>query len=673
MTKSLIRPLNPLNLSPVSLLSFLPWLALLGWLSSVAWFLCDDAFISFRYTRNLLEGHGLVFNPGEYVEGYTNFLWILELAAIWGIFGLRPEHAAPWLSVAYTVGAIAAMLWWVARLPSLQNRGLVGWMALGLVCSSATFAVWTSGGGLETRQFTFFIVTAVVCLCLYRYSHWGLLIASLSLAAAALTRPEGLMLAACCFGWFAVQRLATGQRNLFKLARSMIPLVAPFALLIAAHFLFRYAYYGEWLPNTYYAKHVRPWYESGFRYLTAAALETGLYLLLPLAFAALRTHWRKDRNGAYALALLCVVVHMAYLLPIGGDLFEYRPLDFYWPLLAVPAAEGIALLGSSVAGSLHRLIRGPDRVVSSQTLAIVLFLPVLFYASAIQGLLLFEGAPVPESIYPFHIDLNQENAGWLLAAPGMPVLVTISNDLRLRSVQKKVAERFTAHREFANSWTQSWKPYQKMERGFIPDDALMVDGGMGRFYYLPDLKVLDRYGLTDPTVARTPVTHSNLERMMAHDRSPPPGYIKRRGVNIEIFAPASSAAAALARADYAVNFGPDLWMPFNTTNAQWAAARFADRDLKARKTFSTVEPARNRFLVGDNTYVGELIPAHFEHGFDGWKLSGQAITNHNQHANYARQQLIWNRADSGFPDQLPPQPRKPGDRPGPLAVLHRLR
>ena len=65
------------------------------------------------------------------------------------------------------------MLWWVARLPSLRNRGLVGWMALGLLCSSATFAVWTSGGGLETRQFTFFIVAAVVCLSLYTQQPLG--------------------------------------------------------------------------------------------------------------------------------------------------------------------------------------------------------------------------------------------------------------------------------------------------------------------------------------------------------------------------------------------------------------------------------------------------------------------------------------------------------------------
>ena len=184
------------------------------------------------------------------------------------------------------------MLWWVVRSPSLRNRGLVGWMALGLLCSSATFAVWTSGGGLETRQFTFFIVAAVVCLSLYANSRAGLLTASFCLAAAELTRPEGLLLAACCFAWFAVQRLVTEGRVNARLLRQLVYLVAPFLILVAAHFLFRYSYYGEWLPNTYYAKHVRPWYESGFRYLTAAALETGLYLLLPLALLARRSRWQ---------------------------------------------------------------------------------------------------------------------------------------------------------------------------------------------------------------------------------------------------------------------------------------------------------------------------------------------------------------------------------------------
>ena len=161
----------------------LPWLALLAWLTSVAWFLTDDAFISFRYVRNLLEGHGLVFNPGEYVEGYTNFLWILELAALWGLFGVRPEHAAPvaldCLHGRYPRPRCGGGL---LVLPSRHDRGLVAWLALGLLCSSATFAVWTAGGGLETRQFTCFVVVAVVCLAVHRHQRWGLLAASLSLA-----------------------------------------------------------------------------------------------------------------------------------------------------------------------------------------------------------------------------------------------------------------------------------------------------------------------------------------------------------------------------------------------------------------------------------------------------------------------------------------------------------
>ena len=562
------------------ILLHLPWLALLGWFSSVAWFLCDDAFISFRYVRNLLKGHGLVFNPGEYVEGYSNFLWVLELAAIWWALDVAPEDAAPWLSVAFTAGTIAAMMWWIARLPLLCHRGLVAWMTQGLVCASATFAVWTSGGGLETRQFTFFIVLAVVCLSLYRDSRRGLLVASLSLAAAALTRPEGPLLAALCFGWFVIWRMAdTGRLN--PDWRRLICLAAPFVILVGAHFLWRYAYYGEWLPNTYYAKHVRPWYESGFRYLWAAALETGLYLLIPLAAVAMRNRWRASRDGIWALVLLLVGVHMAYVMRIGGDHFEYRPLDFYWPLLAVPASMGIVYLGSRIAAGRWLRRFSPRLTVGARTCAIVLFVPVLFYTSAIQGALLFEGAAIRERITKLHIALDDDNAGWLLAAPGMPMLVAISNDLRHQTSRQFVALPLAEHREFANRQLRRWKPYENMERGVIPDDALMVGGSVGiRFYYLPDLKAIDFYGLTDATVARNPVKEPNHQRMIAHDRQPPPRYLEERGVNFTIHPSAPSAFKAFVRAEYAVKVGPDLWMPFDSPDQQWVFDRFAGRDLR---------------------------------------------------------------------------------------------
>ena len=573
------------------ILLHLPWLVLLGWFSSVAWFLCDDAFISFRYVRNLLDGHGLVFNPGEYVEGYSNFLWVLELAAIWGLSGVAPERAAPWLSVAFTTGTIAAMLWWVARLPLLRHRGLVAWMALGLVCASATFAVWTSGGGLETRQFTFFIVLAVMCLSLYRDSRRGLLAASLSLAAAALTRPEGPLLAALCFGWFVIRRMADTGR-LKPDWRRLIYLAAPFVILVGAHFLWRYAYYGEWLPNTYYAKHVRPWYESGFRYLWAAAIETGLYLLVPLAAVALRNRWRASRDGTGALALLLVGVHLAYVMRIGGDHFEYRPLDFYWPLLAVPASMGIVHLGERIATG-RWLRRFSSRLaVGVRTCAIVLFVPVLFYTSAIQGALLFEGAAIRERIVNLHIELDDGNAPWLLAAPGMPMLVAISNDLRRQASRQLVASPFVEHREFANMQLRTWKLYENMESGVIPEDALMVSGGLGiRFYYLPDLKVIDFNGLTDATVARNPVEKPNHQRIIAHDRQPPPGYLKERGVNFTIHPPATSELQAFIYAEYAVKVGPALWMSFDSPDRQWVFDRFVGRDL----------------LVFDRDYLARLV------------------------------------------------------------------
>ena len=45
-------------------------------------FVTDDAFISFVFSRNLAEHGQLVFNLGEPVEGYTNFLWTVVLGAL---------------------------------------------------------------------------------------------------------------------------------------------------------------------------------------------------------------------------------------------------------------------------------------------------------------------------------------------------------------------------------------------------------------------------------------------------------------------------------------------------------------------------------------------------------------------------------------------------------------
>ena len=583
----------------VFVLCCLPWLVLLGWLTSVAWFLCDDAFISFRYVRNLLEGHGLVFNPGEYVEGYSNFLWVLELAALWGLFGLRPEDAAPWLSVACTAGTLATMLWWVAHIPGLHHRKLVAWMALGLVCSSATFAVWTSGGGLETRQFTFFVVLAVVCLSLYRHRRSGLLAVSLSLAAAAYTRPEGPLIAACCFGWFATQRMVeTGRlRPDRRLVRELAYLIAPFVVLVATHFLFRYAYYGEWLPNTYYAKHVQAWYEAGFRYLWAATLETGLYLLLPLAFVALRAQWKTQRDLAYALPLLCIFPHMAYVMRIGGDHFEYRPLDFYWPLLAVPAAVGIVWVSDRIRSCLRR---PTGRDMPGVTLA--LFFAVVFYASVLQNFYLYNQAKIDRPILNIVFGL-----GGLM--PGVQPLNAIVNDQSRSLIRQFIGLKAPIHNRFADRRIRDWSPYEHMDRDAIPDDALMATGGIGIMsFYVPALTFVDIWGLTDSTVARNPAKIPNYSRRIAHDRRLPPSYLDQRGVNFKLSPPVEDDLWALTRANYAARVGPNLWMPFDTTDHQWALERFSGRELRVASDCDRIQ-----------------IISNFEDSLDGWQPRGDGI------------------------------------------------
>ena len=590
-------------------LLFLPWLALLGWLVSLSWFLTDDAFISFRYARNLLDGYGLVFNPGERVEGYTNFLWVLELATLWGLFGWRPEYAAPWLSVVCTAATLALLLYWVARMPGLRRRALTAWLALGLVASSATFAVWTSAGGLETRQFTMFIVAAVVSLALHRSRRWGLLAASFSLAGAALTRPEGLLIAAICFSWFIGQRMLDALPSLdgrgvaaagivWRLIkrlnwREITYLVAPFVLLIAGHFLFRYAYYGEWLPNTYYAKFVRPWWEAGVPYYAAAALETGLYLLLQLAVVAAWRHWRRERDSLYILPLLLIVSHALYVMRVGGDYFEWRPLDFYWPLLAAPAAAGIVYLGEKLAAGWRRL--GSVRTVPWRpgvtVCALLIFIPTLFYAGAMQGALLL-GTGLG--------GFDRSRVSWYLS-PSLGLLTDWNEELRYGIGRQAVGQRFDAHRERARGLIEQFQPYEAALPGVIPADALMTTKTLGIMpFYVPELRIVDYFGLADKVIARNPVSTPNAFRGIAHDRKPPPGYLRERGVNFTLYPPTATEAAALERALYAIPVGPQRWLPFDALDYQWVKAHFAQHGLAARFDLDTVSPKDYiRDWVGD--------------------------------------------------------------------------
>ena len=162
-------------------------------------FLTDDSYISFRYARNLAEGHGLVFNPGfERVEGYTNLLWVLILAA--GVFvGIATETTAVGLGYGLTIvlwGLVCRFAYNEAR---PRDPPWVWLLAPTMLAATRSIAVWSTGG-LETRLFEVLVLCALWRLVAevraaarvsgHRCLRWSALLFSL----ATLTRPDALLI-----------------------------------------------------------------------------------------------------------------------------------------------------------------------------------------------------------------------------------------------------------------------------------------------------------------------------------------------------------------------------------------------------------------------------------------------------------------------------------------------
>src|SRR5262249_43269705 len=173
-------------------------------------FICDDAFISFRYADNLVHGRGLVFNPGERVEGYTNFLWLMAAAGMIAI-GVPPEIGTLWLGGACALATLIVTMAHLAR----AGRNPV-WFGL-LLAGSPAFAAWATGG-LATALFTLLIWSGLLHLiaALERTSkhegapdriEGGLWPGALLLCLASLTRPEGVLVTGLT-GSFLVVRVA---------------------------------------------------------------------------------------------------------------------------------------------------------------------------------------------------------------------------------------------------------------------------------------------------------------------------------------------------------------------------------------------------------------------------------------------------------------------------------
>jgi hypothetical protein len=315
--------------------------------------LLDDAMVSMRYAWNLARGEGLVWNPGERVEGITNLLTTLLMAPLTATL---PKEAAV---LAVQAGGVVFVLltalfsWRVAVRAAAESGVDSPWLralAFGATLAYYPLAYW-SLLGMETGLLAVLVSAALLVAAGREGVARPSMVLAVLLGLALLARPDGLVFVAV----IVVYRAA----GLWPLLRSPVRggavrslgveclVVAAFAVGVS---VFRLAYYGRLTPNTALLKlggfELRDRLPNGLGFVGPFLESTGVFLLLALLLAAL------DRSRLKLAIAGMVTAATAYQVWVGGDL---GPV---WRLVTPAMPLFCGLLVVEIAALLHRRVAG---------------------------------------------------------------------------------------------------------------------------------------------------------------------------------------------------------------------------------------------------------------------------------------------------------------------------
>ncbi|HCU80491.1 MAG TPA: hypothetical protein DGN60_04930 [Chloroflexi bacterium] len=289
----------------------------------------DDAYISYRYAKNFAEGHGLVFNPGDRVEGYSNLLYVLVLTPVFLLGAAKNIYL---VSVVLNIVFAVVGLYVFARYAYARFGYVNGSLAALLFALTPPLWVWV-GSGMETVLVLLLTLLILVTIeqVAYDYTNKAVLF-SVLIVAIIMSRADGFIIAAIAIAYVVI-------RGRYKIALwSSITFVGTMVLYSA----WRLSYYGDLLPNTYYAKVSGPFVERVFfaiRQLWGIAMNEGLFVyLLTFIFvvAQLIIGYRRvgqgERNQLYGFDTVFVPLWLAYWIYIGADHFVERFLVVLYPL-----------------------------------------------------------------------------------------------------------------------------------------------------------------------------------------------------------------------------------------------------------------------------------------------------------------------------------------------------
>lgn len=287
----------------------------------------EDIMISMRYADNLSKGYGLVWNIGEKVEGYTNFLWTIILS-IPHFLGLPKNYAFLFPVILNLLFFFISALLAFKLLRLIKVSPIVSLMATSVFCFFLPFAYWGSMG-FETSMIVLCSIIAIYYITkglLLRRSGCFIL-ASLGLGLGWLARDSYAII------FFSSAVLIAGLYIKFSLSFRKIAVVFVLPFLIKLfHEIFRYLYYGNLLPNTYYLKALN-WnkisqLQRGFEYTLNFYLM--IVPILALLLWGLTSYFSginlKEKNmpifAVVGVSMLSILFQTMYVIWVGGDAFN---------------------------------------------------------------------------------------------------------------------------------------------------------------------------------------------------------------------------------------------------------------------------------------------------------------------------------------------------------------
>jgi hypothetical protein len=309
---------------------------------------CEDAYITYRFAKNLAEGNGPVFNAGEKVEGYSNFLW---MAFISGAYRLGFDMPGFSRFVCWLSNTVTFFLVWLIPFRFFSVRGFSSLVTPLLYVLFLPFS-YIAASGLETALYTALIALCTLTILWARDRALPFAAASLLLLLIALTRPEGILFSAFYAAYLGLSRLTKKEQ--------LRPFMPGFIIILAGYSLFllwRFSYYQTLVPNTYYAKGSFPLLiRMGLGMFTARGFVTRYPYLAIFLFMLWKVRTLSVERRLLAPLLCFIAAGLTFSIFFSG--FDWVPF-FRYTLPVVPLL--MILCGIILARLWHSILRHAPR------------------------------------------------------------------------------------------------------------------------------------------------------------------------------------------------------------------------------------------------------------------------------------------------------------------------